>query len=203
MKELKNIFMQSDFSISFSIIFTLIGGIWACVTYIISRRESKWKDLISRRESESREQIEKTITIRQLNSELKIWADDVIDILSAIGHLCDLDPKRTENFFIKRHDLLIKLSAQIDKGRFYLPNTNKSEYGQHKQSAFQGITREPISHMKKCYKILDKQISYLDGNINTPLKKELMDIKRSFCASIQDELNPQKYFIEFRKNMAK
>ena len=195
--------MKLDTSISFSIIFTLFGGVWALITYLISRREAKLKDLISRRESESREQIEKTITIRQLNGELKIWADDVIDILSLVGHLCDLDPKRTETFFTKRHDLLVRLSAQIDKGRFYLPNTNKSEYGQDKESAFQGITRKPITIMKKCYKILDKQISYLDGNVNAPLKKELMYIKRSFCASIQDELNPQKYFIEFRMSMEK
>ncbi|MCG8371945.1 MAG: hypothetical protein MI700_00335, partial [Balneolales bacterium] len=79
--------------------------------------------------------------------------------------------------------------------------TDKDVYGHHKPFAFQGLTREPISQLKLCYKILDKEVSYLDQSINKPLKGRLMNTKREFCSSVQKTLNPDKYFLGFKKEL--
>lgn len=177
---------------TYLIVIAVIGGIWTLATFLISFRNEKLK-----------ERIEADKTVRGLNNELKVWADEVIDVLSEIVHLTEIDPKKTDIFFMKRIELLTSLSALIDKGRFYLPNTDKDIYGHHKPYAFQGITREPLTHMKNGYLILDNEISYLDQSVNKPLKEQLVATKREFCSSVQKELNPDKYFIELRKKISK
>lgn len=176
--------------VTYTIILVVVGGLWTFMTYLISYKAEK-----------SRERINVINIIRSLNNELKVWADEAIDILSEIGHLCEIDPKRNDDFFSKRIKLLTVLSAHIDKGRFFLPNTEKDIYGHHKPFAFQGITREPISQLKLCYKILDKEFSYSDQSVNKPLKGKLMDTKRAFCSSIQKALNPDQYFISFKEEL--
>ncbi len=176
--------------VTYTLLLTIIGGIWTFITYIISYKAEKVK-----------ERINSINTIRNLNNELKEWADEALDILSEIGHLCEVDPNRSDNFFLKRIELLSSLSSHIDKGRFFLPNTDKDKYGHHKPYAFQGITREPISQLKFCYKILDKEFSYIDQTVNKPLKDKIMRTKRKFCSSIQRVLNPDKYFLGVRKEL--
>lgn len=178
--------------ITYTLILAVIGGLWTLIAYLIAYRAEKFK-----------ERINTTNIIRSLNDELKSWADEALEILSEIGHLCEIDPKRDQGFFDKRVELLTILSAHIDKGRFFLPNTDKDIYGHHKPFAFQGLTREPITQLKLCYKILDEEFNYLDQSINKPLKGRLMNTKREFCSSIQKTLNPDKYFFEFKKELEK
>jgi hypothetical protein len=48
--------------------------------------------------------------------DIKLWANQVCDLLSEAVHLCDLDPTRTEGepFFVRRHKLRISLSSMTD-----------------------------------------------------------------------------------------
>lgn len=73
-------------------------------------------------------------------SDLLRWSDESMLLLSEALHLCELDPQNCEKgkLFDSRHVLRIKLSAQIDKGRWFFPNYAADQHGQHKEAAFRG-----------------------------------------------------------------
>src|SRR5207302_552826 len=68
----------------------------------------------------------------QYFGELRKWADEAAGALSAAVHLCDLEPKHcpAAEAFRRRHAGLAQLSALIDRGRWFSPNTDHAAAGQ-------------------------------------------------------------------------
>src|ERR1700733_4596576 len=91
-----------------------------------------------------REQLSQKIVTAKWKKEyfadLLEWSDESMLILSEAMHLCELDPNRMggSKFFEQRHSLRVRLSAQIDRGRWFFPNYVVDEHGQEKQGAYRG-----------------------------------------------------------------
>lgn len=126
-------------------------------------------------------------------SDLLKWSDEAILILSEGLHLCDLDPQKCEQgrFFETRHCLRVKISAQIDRGRWFFPNYAAEEYGQHKEPAFRGYRRGVLDALVRAYRALTA-LNYIDASKNTTLRSELEQAKRCFTSEIQAVLDPTR-----------
>jgi len=161
--------------------FTIVGGLWAVVTFVIEYVDNRFK-----------KKIELLGIVREYNKDLRIWADQVIDLMTEAGHLCDLDPSRDKDFFHKRHKLRSDLSSWTDKGRFFLPNSGIDEYGKDKPSAYRGFRDEALSHILACYGYL-KEMDYTRQEPNLKLRDEIMRSKRKFVSCVQEELDPKKF----------
>lgn len=168
-----------------TLIFTVVGGIWALMTFYVGYTDNKLQ-----------RKLEYLKTIREYNKDLREWANYVIDLLSAAGHLCLIDPQKDKDFFSKRHNLLIELSSWADKGRFFLPNSGFDTHGHHKPTAYRGFRSASLDHIVECYRLVCS-LDYTDQSKNSPLKKEIMETKRKFVSAIQDELDPRKFEVEF------
>jgi hypothetical protein len=84
-----------------------------------------------------------TVAVRdQYFARLRSWADEALGLLAEAVHSCDLDPKKMPSgqFFMKRHDLRVRLSAVVDRGRWFFPNVRIDEHGSHKEESFSRIS---------------------------------------------------------------
>ena len=133
-------------------------------------------------------------------SDMVKWSDECIMLLSEALHLCDLDPKRCEagGFYASRHLLLVKLSAQIDKGRWFFPNYVVDHHGQDNEEAFRGYRHEVLDGLVLAYWSL-KDLDYQDKAKNTDPRKRILQAKRSFTSEIQKVLSPKSRDDEFKK----
>lgn len=165
---------------SYTLLFVLIGGAWTLVTFLVGFWQNRFK-----------ERVESIKTIREYNKELREWANQVVDLMSQAGHLCDIDPQRDDNYFEKRHQLLIQLSSYIDRGRFFLPNDGADQFGHHKPSAYKGFRSAALDHLVTCYRLTQK-VNLLEQAPNKELREPLMEAKRRFVSSVQDKLDPRK-----------
>ncbi|WP_143013835.1 hypothetical protein [Mucilaginibacter sp. OK268] len=167
------------------VIFTIIGAIWTLSVFFINYQNEKLK-----------KKIEHFKLLKDYNAELKKWANNTIDLMSTAGHLCLLDPKKDSQFYNQRHNLLIALSAEIDKGRFFLPNTEIDGHGQYKAAAYQGFRVKALNVLVDCYDLV-KSIDYMDQQKNIPVTKQIMECKRNFVSEVQIQLDPRKFEIDF------
>lgn len=121
--------------------------------------------------------------------DLRAWASEAIDVLSEAAYNAPgssaSSPMPAEVCTRCRH----RLSALIDRGRFFLPNLEPEAKGADKPSAFRGTRHAALDQL-----VLAEQV--LAG---TPIERKefpstraaLVAIKRDFVAAIQDILDPR------------
>jgi hypothetical protein len=137
---------------------------------------------------------------REYFADVLRWSDEALLILSEAVHLCDLDSKRCEpgRFFDRKHGLRIRLSAQIDRGRWLFPNSQVEEYGQAKEQAYRGHRPEVLNALVAAYNSISA-LSDLDGSENAPHRAALDTARRRFTSEIQAVLDPRHRDEEFRR----
>ena len=191
LETIKDEFMNNIFEwspeIKSTAIISFFGLLWTITAFVLSNRQTKQK-----------QNLEYLKVIRLYDEDLRLWANEVVNLMSKSGHLCDLDPSKDSNFFVKIHEYKIQMSALIDQGRFFLPNSGRDEYGQHKPSAYRGFSSDSISAIKNGYDLLFK-LDWYDQDPNKILRSDFMTVKREFVSSIQDKLDPEKFEREFKK----
>ena len=141
--------------------------------------------------------------IQQHYSCLQSWADECMDILSEALHLCELDPAKTKNppFFDRRYILMVRLSAVIDRGKWFLPNRQPWEYGQEKEGAYRGIRQDALHHLNHAY-IKVRELDYLlkAENDNRGIREAIAKSKRGFTSELQEILGSWEFEHEFERN---
>jgi len=132
--------------------------------------------------------------------DLLKWSDESMLLLSEALHLCDLDPQKCGKgeFFNIRHTLRVKLSAQIDKGRWFFPNYVVDEYGQHKEEAYRGYRHKVLDGLVYAYRAVTK-INYVNGSNGEESRESIYRAKRQFTSEIQKLLAPETRDAEFNK----
>lgn len=131
---------------------------------------------------------------------LRVWADQVSDLLSEAIHFSELDPKRCpdEAFFERRNMIRISLSSYIDRGRWFFPNLHTDRHGQDKEVAFRGYRPEILNSLVAAY----LEVTALDYKIqskNTPYRDKLVAAKRAFVSEVQGILDPVRRDEEFKE----
>ena len=150
-----------------------------------------------------REQLNQKISTAKWKKEyfadLLKWSDEAMLQLSESMHLCELDPKRMEQnkFFELRHALRVKLSAHIDRGRWFFPNYSVKEYGQHKPEAFRGYRPAVLDALVAAYRALTA-LDYSDAKRHSDHRMAIELAKRHFTTEIQRVLDPRSRDEEFK-----
>ncbi|MBV8045644.1 MAG: hypothetical protein JO171_00710 [Paludibacterium sp.] len=133
-------------------------------------------------------------------SDLLKWSDEAMFLLSESLHMCDLDPKWMEGneFFETQHALRVKLSAQIDRGRWFFPNYAVGQHGAHKSEAFRGYRPAVLDGLVDAYRAVSS-IKYVEQSQNRQHRSAIETAKRLFTSEIQKVLDPRSRDVEFRK----
>lgn len=155
-----------------------------------------------------REQLNQKVSAAKWKKEyfadLLKWSDECMVLLSESYHLCELDPKRMADnkFFEARHNLRVRLSAQIDRGRWFFPNYAVEHHGQHKHEAFRGFRPAVLDGLVHAYRAVTA-LNYVDASKNQDIRKYVEDAKRLFTSEIQKVLDPRSRDEEFKNLLGK
>ena len=133
-------------------------------------------------------------------ADLLKWSDEAMYVLSEAMHLCELEPTRMGEgkFFEQRHLLRVKLSALVDRGRWFFPNYANDAYGQHKPEAFRGFRHAALDGLVAAYRELCS-LDYRSGENNSDRRAGIEQAKKAFTGEIQKVLDPRSRDEEFRK----
>lgn len=131
----------------------------------------------------------------QYYAQLRSWADQTVDLLSEAAFLAACDPERMppapNDFFTKRGEMMAAVSALIDRGRWFLPNTDPDKYGQRKAEAYQGFRQEALNYLVAVHEKV-RDLNYTTGDGNKDRQKSLVCLKRGFVSEIQEVLASRK-----------
>jgi hypothetical protein len=176
----------------FALLYVVVALVAAVVSIYYSRRARK-DGLIQQR-------VQVLSLKRQHDRDLRKWADAVSDRMTEAIFLCDLDPARLAEgeFFSRRHLLRTRLSALIDRGRWFLPNIHDDIHGKEKPVAYQGHRQVALDRVV----ITFRKVSELDCEAqaaNKTIQPELIKTKREFVAEIQTIIDPRWHAEETTK----
>jgi hypothetical protein len=134
-------------------------------------------------------------TIAEWRRDLREWAADAIEVLSEASYLCDDaefdstdDQARTLNQ-ARTFSCRFRLSSIIDRGRFFLPNIRREEYGTEKPYAYQGLRHSGLDPLVATERVLSTGFT---GGF-TDRKHAVVAMKREFVSYIQRILDPERH----------
>jgi hypothetical protein len=124
--------------------------------------------------------------------DLRAWASEAIDVISEATYCCreaEIDTDIYQSVATRcRH----RLSALIDRGRFFLPNEGHKEQGMDKPSAYRGNRQEALNFLVAVEKLLggvDRE-AFLD--FGESQKEQIINLRRGFVSSVHDILDPRE-----------
>jgi hypothetical protein len=158
------------------------ASLW--IAYYLNRRSEASAE-IDRTRAEAQAEAERRHatfnTTAEWRRDLRDWASEAIDVLSEASYLCD-ESEQPEAAFSCRH----RLSALIDRGRFFLPNLLREEHGADKPFAYRGLRHAGLDPLVAAERVLSTGTT---GAFKDQ-KHAIIGMKREFVSSIQQILDP-------------
>jgi len=129
----------------------------------------------------------------QYRTEVLNWYADTISILA---HLRSEAISGFQDKSLKSQ-LMCKLSANIEIGRFYFPNVDKGDnYGSHKPIAYKGYRNIMLDFLVYSYQIFEKA----DSN---KFIKHATSLQKHFTSCMYEVLDPKSFLTETKKHTNK
>lgn len=120
----------------------------------------------------------------QYLSGVTSWAEEVVHTMSEARHIA-LSARKSQ----RQPDfgqIPARLSALLDRGRWYFPNVEHEEYGLYKDPAYRGVRQDILERLFEAYSLVS------DGASNSNVDTLLFDQQRQFVSWIQLRLDPRK-----------
>jgi hypothetical protein len=119
--------------------------------------------------------------------DLREWASEAIDVLSEASYTCaygdDTDQDCADDLRRCQH----RLSALIDRGRFFVPNQSVSEFGLEKPTAYRGWRHATLDPLVAAERVVSGKVA--SGRFETR-QAALIQMRREFVSAIQRILAP-------------
>jgi hypothetical protein len=121
--------------------------------------------------------------------DLRAWASEAVDVLADATYTCrkgDASATVEESLAVLR--CRARLSALIDRGRFFLPNESQDEVGTDKPEAYRGLRHPALDALVAAERVLggDADVSKFGDR-----KTALIAMRREFVSIVQPILEPR------------
>ena len=124
-----------------------------------------------------------------------IHISSVVEIMIRIIHSMESQEFFSDEFQPQKMEMLSRLSALTEIGRFYFPNVIKEDYfGHDKPSAYQGYRDICLEFLVYFYNTALKSVD--DSNVSVLWKQE-----RNFTALMFDVIEPRKRNRDYSKHL--
>jgi hypothetical protein len=143
----------------------------------------------SRRDARIQRRFQGLALRRQLDGELRKWADEVVMAMAEAGVLAEssrLDATGTQGLM----ELEARLSGLADRGRWFLPNTGERPHEDFKPKAYRGLRQPALDHVVDAVRVVEALRS---GELNSPKRRasELTELRRYFVSELQSIMDPR------------
>lgn len=139
----------------------------------------------------------------QRDTDIIRWASEVAHILSEMAEF-PMREWESGDKLARRHELRHRLSAQIDIGRLYFPNsqTGLAPRGEdQKPPAYRGDRQSVLEHLVKAYEVFTLDAISGPEAERRLLKWRITSEKRGFISEVHEFIDPHRY-IAFRDDQA-
>lgn len=119
-----------------------------------------------------------------LIAHLRTWSDRVIDALAdSIGVVQAGHTNNNSDFLTRKASLQIRLSALVDQGRLFFPNTKECDYGIEKLPPYRGYRHPVLDLILVVYFLLDTRCQSENASQDGVLLS-MVHVKRAFVSSV-------------------
>jgi hypothetical protein len=119
--------------------------------------------------------------------DLREWASEAIDVLAEASYTCGHGDRTSEDCAERLRSCRYRLSALVDRGRFFVPNQSVGEFGGEKPSAYRGWRHAALDPLVAAERVLSGEVEF--GRFATR-EKALIEMRRQFVSAIQRILAP-------------
>lgn len=158
----------------------IIAAIIAIVSLIMTIRFQKRAQRYS----------EISILLAKFNSKqsrreaIRDWASEAMNAISSAYILVSQGHADAS-----KEAIMVKLTAEIDKGRWLLPNLEHEHFGNNKESAFTGLRQGSLDDLVD---VFDCLLNLDSGALPSPeIALKIMKSKRRFASAVQEKLEPR------------
>ncbi len=139
----------------------------------------------------------------QQGNDLIRWGTEAINLLSEAESLpfrrLDTDLDRN-SFYVKRDEILCRLSALIDSGRMYYPNVRNDSIGLHKDEAFRGYRRPILDDLAFSFRKI-KEYKHDKVDANHEIRHQVNKYRRQFVSRLQNSVDPRRRIAFLEKEL--
>jgi hypothetical protein len=169
----------------------LVALVAAVIAVVVARRSER----IYLQQAE----LDRNLVLIEYFRDLRLWAERVIDAMSELIYLCDLDPtiEGTFDVYALRHDLRQRLSSLGDRGRLMLPNIHDDDVGLDRPSAFRGLKQQALDLVITAHDVANR-VDYRRREPNREVREAAVAVKRAFVSEMQEILDARAREQEIR-----
>lgn len=159
----------------------------AVISAVIAAASAGASFVLARRSQAS---TERSHELAQLNREtdsverIRTWADETVAVLVAMHDAC---ADASASAATGDRSLLTALSTQIERGRWFYPNTTEA-YGEQKPSAYRGFRHPILDKLVDAHRIFGGH----SGQPTDQTATRIADCWRGFVSDIQLEIDPNR-----------
>lgn len=172
-----------------------LAAFLALVALVISVRTARAQQILSERLAREHAQLLFEQVRMQRDSDILQWTQDCVRLLSRAESLfetydpADISPDAREDLRDVRH----RLSALIDYGRLFFPNSNPDKKGFDNPAAYQGFRQRILTRLVSVYGIVGKFEKYKSAEQRRERLARLNDLRRQFVSEAQLAIDPRRY----------
>lgn len=125
--------------------------------------------------------------VSEWRRDIRTWANEAIDVLTEAVYASKADEEE-ENGAEKIILCRARLSALVDRGRFFLPNEREGDYGVDKAPAYRGLRHSALDPLVAAEQILS------GASTIEPFPDRstaVVGVKREFVSAVQSILDPR------------
>ena len=135
----------------------------------------------------------------QRDTDIIRWATEITQILSEMAEfsMIEGDPDAQVK---RRHELRHRLSASIDVGRLYFPNSASGvemDEDERRPPAYRGERQDVIDHLVNAYDAFTLDVIHGGEAERRLIKWRITAEKRGFVSEVHEFIDPRRY-VEFR-----
>jgi hypothetical protein len=167
---------------------TLIGVIVAIIALGYQRNQA---EATRRQEETARETARRQeVGVAEWMRDLRDWASEAVEVLSEAVYASDGTQGPVPSAARRS---VPRLSALIDRGRFFLPNQYTDKYGKHKLPAFRGYRHAALDPLVSAVAVLEGSVKdeKLHNYVAHNRRAVLRELQKEFVSHIQQILDPE------------
>lgn len=175
----------------FTALSAVIAGLAALLASYYSKRSLEYSSRAERSAKDANDHahhanvLSANSWLDQYMTNVRAWADDGCDSISIAIHALKAEPSRQDELLFSS---LQRISALVDRGRWFFPNLWSDEYGQHKEPAYRGLRQPILDALIDAYHTIEA----LRESKDQSLISELVHSQRTFVSEVQQVLNPRR-----------
>ncbi|MEO7996800.1 MAG: hypothetical protein ABI852_05110 [Gemmatimonadaceae bacterium] len=126
--------------------------------------------------------------VAEWSRDLREWASQCVDVLSEASYTCHHHDESGVDCLSQLRECRYRISALVDRGRFFLPNQSAEGIGATNPTAYRGYRHAALDPLVAAERVMSGEVGA--GKYQSR-ELALIEMRRVFVSAIQEILGPE------------